>query len=103
MIGISVLIQDLQDIKQRKLFVFHAIQTFALFVRGLICYTPFPIISQDIYRFCFSISTNFCVLDVILDEIVLEEIRRVTYYARARTKDFVNYTNRKVQLKPEGS
>jgi len=30
-----------------------------------------------------------------LDEIVLEEIRRITYYARTKTKEFVQFINNK--------
>ena len=30
-----------------------------------------------------------------MDEIVLEEIRRVTYYARAKTREFIDFINRK--------
>ena len=31
----------------------------------------------------------------VLDEIVLEEIRKVTYYARAQTREFVCFINQK--------
>lgn len=31
----------------------------------------------------------------VLDEIVLEEIRKATYYARAKTSEFVNFINKK--------
>ena len=31
----------------------------------------------------------------VLDEIILEEIRKVTYYARAQTRDFVSFINQK--------
>lgn len=41
------------------------------------------------------ICTAHRVREVVLDEIVLEEIRRVTYYARAKTKEFIDYINRK--------
>lgn len=33
--------------------------------------------------------------EVALDEIVLEEIRKATYYARTKTKEFVEYINKK--------
>ena len=33
--------------------------------------------------------------EVILDEIILEEIRKATYYARAKTHDFVEFINKK--------
>lgn len=33
--------------------------------------------------------------EVALDEIVLEEIRRITYYARTKTKEFVQFINNK--------
>ncbi len=35
------------------------------------------------------------VREVVLDEIILEEIRRVTYYARAKTDEFIDFINRK--------
>ena len=41
------------------------------------------------------ICTPHRIREVVLDEIVLEEIRKVTYYARAKTKEFVEYINRK--------
>ena len=41
------------------------------------------------------VCTAHRVREVVLDEIVLEEIRRVTYYARARTKEFIDFINRK--------
>lgn len=41
------------------------------------------------------VCTAHRVREVVLDEIVLEEIRRVTYYARAKTKEFIDYINRK--------
>ena len=31
----------------------------------------------------------------VLDEIILEEIRKATYYARAKTKEFVEFINKK--------
>ncbi len=33
--------------------------------------------------------------EVVLDEIILEEIRKATYYARAKTKEFVEFINKK--------
>lgn len=33
--------------------------------------------------------------EVALDEIILEEIRRITYYARTKTRDFVEFINKK--------
>ena len=33
--------------------------------------------------------------EVVLDEIVLEELRRTTYYARAHTAEFVEFINQK--------
>ena len=33
--------------------------------------------------------------EVVLDEIILEEIRRITYYARTKTRDFVEFINKK--------
>ncbi len=41
------------------------------------------------------VCTAHRVREVVLDEIVLEEIRRVTYYARAKTKEFIDFINRK--------
>jgi len=41
------------------------------------------------------VCTAHRVREVVLDEIVLEEIRRVTYYARARTKEFIDCIDRK--------
>ena len=32
---------------------------------------------------------------MVLDEIILEEIRKATYYARAKTKEFVEFINKK--------
>ena len=31
----------------------------------------------------------------VLDEIILEEIRKVTYYARAQTREFIGFINQK--------
>lgn len=45
------------------------------------------------------VCTAHRVREVVLDEIVLEEIRRVTYYARARTKEFIDFINRKSAAK----
>lgn len=39
--------------------------------------------------------TPHSVREVILDEIVLEEIRKVTYYARSKTNEFVEFINKK--------
>jgi hypothetical protein len=33
--------------------------------------------------------------EVVLDEIILEEILKTTYYARAKTKEFVEFINKK--------
>lgn len=39
--------------------------------------------------------TPHSIREVILDEIILEEIRKATYYARAKTHDFVEFINKK--------
>ena len=39
--------------------------------------------------------TPHSIKEVVLDEIILEEIRKATYYARAKTKEFVEFINKK--------
>ncbi len=39
--------------------------------------------------------TPHSVREAVLDEIILEEIRRITYYARTKTKDFAEFINQK--------
>ena len=39
--------------------------------------------------------TPHSIKEVVLDEIILEEIRKATYYARAKTKKFVEFINKK--------
>ena len=39
--------------------------------------------------------TPHSIKEVVLDEIILEEIRKATYYARAQTKEFVEFINKK--------
>ena len=39
--------------------------------------------------------TPHSIKEVALDEIILEEIRKATYYARAKTKEFVEFINKK--------
>ncbi len=41
------------------------------------------------------VCTAHRVREVVLDEIILEEIRRVTYYARAKTDEFIDFINKK--------
>lgn len=39
--------------------------------------------------------TPHSIKEVALDEIILEEIRKATYYAQAKTKEFVEFINKK--------
>jgi len=39
--------------------------------------------------------TPHSIREKVLDEIILEEIRKATYYARTKTKEFVEYINKK--------
>ena len=39
--------------------------------------------------------TPHSIRESVLDEIILEEIRRITYYARTKTKDFAEFINQK--------
>jgi len=39
--------------------------------------------------------TPHSIKEVVLDEIILEEIRKATYYERAKTKEFVEFINKK--------
>ncbi len=39
--------------------------------------------------------TPHSIKEVVLDEIILEEIRKTTYYARAKTNEFVEFINKK--------
>lgn len=41
------------------------------------------------------ICTPHSIREVVLDEIVLEEIRRTTYYARSKTNEFAEFINKK--------
>ena len=43
--------------------------------------------------------TPHSIKEVVLDEIILEEIRKATYYARAKTKEFVEFINKKSSSK----
>lgn len=61
-------------------------------------------ITPDAYNFICSryrkhIGEQLCsahrIREMALDEIVLEEIRRITYYARTKTKEFVQFINNK--------